>query len=887
MARNLWNTFVPAVDRSDRRTRRRRPGTARHGRRLWFEGLEDRTLLATVTWINPAGGNWDTASNWSTGALPGSGDDVVINSLNSGASVTHTQNVTDTVNSVTASAPITLAGGTLNVATTLSDTSAVTLAGGTLSGATIQTGTTIASTNFSSGTLSGVTLAGTLNGDSEYFGLTISSGLTLSGGTVDLGGAATMGFNGTQMLGGTGSVIFADSNFNTSMNESGSSGSVLTIGSGVTIEGNAGSINAAAGTSFVNQGTITANTTSGTLTLNGTWSNSGTIDAGTGGSLALNGAWSSTSSVSITGGGNLKLTGSWTNSGTIAMTSSTVDLGGAFTLANLGTFNRSGGTVDLTGTLNNAGTTLALNNTTGTWLLGPSSQAGGTIVGGTVTTLGSAVLGSSNFGSGTLSGVTLAGTLNGDSEYFGLTITNGLTLSGGTVDLDGAATMGFNGTQMLGGTGSVVFADSNFNTSMNESGSSGSVLTIGSGVTIEGNAGSINAAAGTSFVNQGTITANTTGGTLTLNGTWSSSGTIDAVSGGTLALSGSWSNTGTISETNANVDLGGTITIASLGTLTSSGGSVFLTGTLNNAGTTLALSNTTGSLYLRGGTIVGGTVTTSGSAVLGSSNLSSGTLSGVALAGTLNGDSEEFGLTISSGLTLSGGTVNLGGAATMGFNGTQMLGGTGSVVFADSNFNTSMNESGSSGSVLTIGSGVTIEGNAGSINAAAGTSFVNQGTITANTTGGTLTLNGTWSSSDTIDAVSGGTLALSGSWSNTGTISETDANVDLGGTFNTSGLNTLTGSGGTYSITGTVTNTGTLALSGSAISPAYNLHGGTIDGGTISTPNGGELTATQSGGTLNGVTLAGTLLTGQIQSTFVEHQGWVDARGRRAGYDVR
>ena len=29
--------------------------------------LEDRKLLATVTWINPGGGDWDTPSNWSTG----------------------------------------------------------------------------------------------------------------------------------------------------------------------------------------------------------------------------------------------------------------------------------------------------------------------------------------------------------------------------------------------------------------------------------------------------------------------------------------------------------------------------------------------------------------------------------------------------------------------------------------------------------------------------------------------------------------------------------------------------------------------------------------------------------------------------------------------------
>lgn len=58
----------------------RRPKSTRRAtrRRLSIEQLEDRTLPATVTWINPGSGNWDTGSNWSTGSVPGSGDDVVI-----------------------------------------------------------------------------------------------------------------------------------------------------------------------------------------------------------------------------------------------------------------------------------------------------------------------------------------------------------------------------------------------------------------------------------------------------------------------------------------------------------------------------------------------------------------------------------------------------------------------------------------------------------------------------------------------------------------------------------------------------------------------------------------------------------------------------------------
>src|SRR5437762_446788 len=107
-----------------RRPRRRpSPSRPRPSLRLTFEPLEDRTMLSTVNWINPAGGDWDTASDWSGGQLPGSGDDVTINALNVGASITHLLNKADSVNSITAAAPVTLWQGTLTVAGTFNDSS--------------------------------------------------------------------------------------------------------------------------------------------------------------------------------------------------------------------------------------------------------------------------------------------------------------------------------------------------------------------------------------------------------------------------------------------------------------------------------------------------------------------------------------------------------------------------------------------------------------------------------------------------------------------------------------------------------------------------------------------------------------------------------------------
>ena len=68
--------------------------------------------------------------------------------------------------------------------------------------------------------------------------------------------------------------------------------------------------------------------------------------------------------------------GAWANTGAISETGSIVNLGGTFTLAQLGAINRSAGTINLTGTLTNTGTTFALNASTGSWNL-----AGGTING--------------------------------------------------------------------------------------------------------------------------------------------------------------------------------------------------------------------------------------------------------------------------------------------------------------------------------------------------------------------------------------------------------------------------------------------------------------------------------------------------------------------------
>ena len=106
----------------------------------------------------------------------------------------------------------------------------------------------------------------------------------------------------------------------------------------------------------------------GTITINPSiFTNQGTTQA-TAGTLTLAGAWSNGATVGVSGGG-------------------TLNLGGSFTTADVATFSRNGGTVNLTGTLDNTGTTLALNAATGSWNL-----VGGTLKNGTLSESGGAEL---------------------------------------------------------------------------------------------------------------------------------------------------------------------------------------------------------------------------------------------------------------------------------------------------------------------------------------------------------------------------------------------------------------------------------------------------------------------------------------------------------------
>ena len=300
--------------------------------------------------------------------------------------------------------------------------------------------------------------------------------------------------------------------------------------------------------------------------------------------------------------------------------------------------------------------------------------------------------------------MTLDGTLDMGSVFAPkMTVTSGLTLNG-TILLGGAdgsdvGALTAQGTQAWAGTGSILFGGSD-TTALTIS--TGATLTLGAGLTLHGQSGEI---IGT-FINQGTINDDLAGRTagstadedLTSIGTgWINQGALQVDNGATLITAGTWSNTGTMNvQPGATLNLGGSFTTAGLGifapapagSFSRTGGTVNVTGTLDNTGSTLALDSRTGGWNVAGGTIIGGTITTSGGNVLTAVN-SSNTLIGVTLDGTLDmGSVFAPKMNVTSGLTLNG-TILLGGAngsnvASLTAEGTQTWSGTGSILFGGS-----------------------------------------------------------------------------------------------------------------------------------------------------------------------------------------------------------
>jgi hypothetical protein len=651
------------------------------------------------------------------------------------------------------------------------------LAGGFLSGTvTLDSRVTLLGTT-SGGGLTNVSLTGNLDlATNNGAVVTVSNGLTLSG-TIFVGntGGNTNGsliFNTTETIGGTGDILFGASASNALTTPS-LFGTIVavTLGPGLTVHGAKGALTNGGYlfggfSSYIVQGTVSADVTGGALGINfgnitsgpNAGANTGTLEAPSGG-LAIAGTWTNSGTLDE-GGGALTLGGTWSNSGPISVSGGTLNLGGTFTLAPSATFSRSGGTVNLTGTLNNVGSMLALNATTGTWNL-----QGGAITGGTVTQSDSALLVDTS--SGTLSGLTLNGNLDlTTANGVSVTVVNGLTLNG-TISVGNSAgtTYGsviFNNTETIGGMGDILLGRSASNALTTPSLFGTLVaVTLGPGLTVHGAKGALTHGAYffggfSSYIVQGTVSADVPDGALSID------------FGNVTSGPSQGANTGTLSASGGGLILTGTAAWSTASALTATGATVTFSGTLTNTGSTLTLVAGTGGAFrlASGGSIVGGTIT--GAALTGVG----GTLNGVTLNSNLDLTTAGVSVTVVNGLTLNG-TISVGNSAgtTSGYiyfvGSNETVGGSGSILLGGSASNTLSIYA--SNLTVTLGPSLNVHGKSGALTNGGypGTAYVNQGAIQADVTGGTITLTNC-TNSGTFVAANGGALDLRGSGSSSG-----------------------------------------------------------------------------------------------------------------------
>ncbi|MCX6877083.1 MAG: choice-of-anchor D domain-containing protein [Verrucomicrobia bacterium] len=777
-----------------------------------------RAADVVATWAGAASATWADDVNWTCVPGPnvfpnngGSTYNAVINASGGPYTVSLATDIVIqklTLNS--ADATLELQSGNLTALTGVTLANGVLrMNGGTLLNTTVTpTGGSVVFSGSSGNILNGATLGGdlVLNQAGDYHSLRLQNGASFTGnaqlGTPD-GYGVVLGYEQT------GTLYAKTLNFDPAFGNAYLSidgDHTLTFGSSLVARGSAviGQAYFVGGTStLVNQGRISADLVGQTLTINpSVFTNQGIAETINGATLTLNAstAWSNATGGTIraTGAGSiLNFYGNYTNAGSIVLADSTLNLHGTFNTAALGLtgFSRSGtSVVNIAGDLDNTGGTLALTAATGDW-----TMAGGRIIGGTITQAGGARLLFSGNGGSRLDDATFSGDLllnqAGDAHY--LRLQNGASFTGnayvGTPD-------GYQVILSYEQTGSLNAKTLNFdplfgNAYLSIDGDN--TLTFGPSLVARGTAiiGQAVFVAGTStLINKGRIAADLAGQTLTISpAVFTNQGIAEAINGATLAIQatdwsnaaggtlratgtgsilnvyGNYTNVGNIVLADSTLNLYGTFTTAALGVggFSRSGASVVnIVGDLDNTGGTFALTAATGDWTLAGGRIIGGTITQAGGAKLlfpgyGSNRLDGATFNGDLL---LNQAGDAHYLRLQNGASFTGnaqlGTPD-GSSVILGYEQTGTLNAK-TLNFDPASGNAYLTIEG--GNTLTFGPTLVARGTAviGQAYFVGGTStLVNQGRISADLAGQTLTINpAVFTNQGLVEAVNGASLTL-------------------------------------------------------------------------------------------------------------------------------
>jgi hypothetical protein len=688
--------------------------------------LTGPALGAPVTWVGTTG-FWDVGGNWNPG-IPAAADQVTINVAGT-QTVTH-RTGTSNINSLNNAETLVINNGsTLNVNSGVSTNTGTIQAGGasagtfnlnsltltntggtvtaadsgvinqsasTIIGGTVgTTGTGIfRPSNSASNFLDGVTVSGTLDMATALAVERVINDLTLNG-TININQNSALTFQADNTISGTGSIVLGATGASNRIALDGNG--TTTLGAGITIRGQNGTIGNnvyVSGTqALVNDGAISADVAGGTITITG---------------------------AAVTNNGILEAR----NGGTLVLNS------------------------DVTGTA--SGQILA-----GT---GSVVSQSGVTLSGTINTSGGGNLRPTNSASNYLDGVTFSGTLDMATALAVERVINHLTLNG-TININQNSALTFEADNTISGTGSIVFG--NTGASNRIALDANGTTTLGAGITIRGQNGTIGNnlyVTGTqTLVNNGTISADVAGGTISIGGaTVTNNGILEAKNGGTLVLS-------------SNV--------------TGNPGSQILAGT--------------GSVVSQNGVTLSGTINTSGGGSLRPTNSSSNFLDGVIFSGTLDMATANAVERVINDLTLNG-TINVNANSILAFQADNTISGTGAIVLGATGASNRIALDGNG--TTTLGAGITIRGQNGTIGNTtyvSGTqTLVNNGKISADVSGGTITITeSAVTNGGLLEARNGGTLVLNSDVTGTASgqiVAETGSvvqqnGVTISGTVNVSG----------------------------------------------------------------------------------------------------
>ena len=751
---------------------------------------------ATCTW-NTSNGNWAAIVNWAACAAgngnpvqsPGAADTATIGAaglvtINTGQSVlnlNHAGHITidafglnlvgggGTLNSgvinvggvstanlgISAGHNLNNTGGVIHIAAG----SVVNQFGSSITGGTINSTGTGALVAFGSGNnfLNGVTLGGRMDMATGFALQRITNGLTLNNGIIDIANQSVLSFEGTSTLAGTGSIVFGSVGGGSNRLFLDGNGTT-TFAAGITVRGHSGTIgnqiNIAGTQTLVNNGTISADVAGGTITFSDSAvTNNGTLSALNGGTLVLGS--------NVTGGVSSQI---------------------------------------VTG----AGSTVLQNGVT---------------LSGTVNTSGSGQFRPTANGNNFLSGVTLNGNLDMASAFALERVSAGGLVLNGTIDVANQSVLSFEGDGGLSGNGTIVLgATGGGNNRLFLDGNG--TTTFAAGITVRGHSGTIgnqiNIAGTQTLVNNGTISADVAGGTITFSDSAvTNNGTLSALNGGTLVL-------------------GSNVT----------------------GGVSSQIVTGAGSTVLQNGVTLSGTVNTSGSGQFRPTANGNNFLSGVTLNGNLDMASAFALERVSAGGLVLNGTINLANASVLSFEGNGGLSGNATIVLgATGGANNRIYFDGNG--TTNFAAGTTVRGHSGTIgsqiNIAGTQTLVNNGTINAELSGGTITFTDSALVNNGLVRAQAGTVnvgvALSGSGAlqvdstgamnlangaksqNTLSMGATGAALNLGTgnlTLNNNYTNAAAGAGNSFNRRAGVTGTGLIVAGGNA---AQVISGSAVSGG--------------------------------------------------------